>query len=190
MRTVFFALIFCLPSLAMAQDLFLKKDGAAKSEEKKAAPLFLPSNPSGEKKAPAAKPLFLDQPSGNYAPGGLFNPVEKSGKILSLKKKKANELKPAERMELAMEETRLANLDNIRQESLRAQSRTASALAKWEADTAAEKARQAALAPAPLQPELLAEPQIAEEPKPAPRKPAPLKEEESNIPKPVFNTVH
>lgn len=184
-----FALIFFFSSPTLAQDLFLKKGGTSESGEKKAAPLFLNTNPTSEKKAPAAKPLFLDQPANpSHVPGGLFNPIEKRGKIFALKQKDPNELAPIERMELAMEETRLANLDSIRRQSLETKSRTAAALAKWEADTAAEKARQAALEPAVLTP-AATEPTAEEKPKPTLKKLAPPKPPENTGPKPVFNTV-
>lgn len=198
---LFFGLIvfggcFYPPAASMAQDLFLKKTGESKSEDKKAAPLFLgtgtPQKPKEAEKT--NKPLFLDAPSGAYAPGGLFNPVEKSGKTFSLKKKDPKALTPTEQMDMAMEETRLANLQTIQRETLSLQSQTQAALAKWEADSAAEAARQAELEKQRLAQEQLPvdEPSVQKKTplrRSIPAELSPKKNEANALPKPVFNTV-
>jgi len=187
------------PIAGQAQDLFVRKtpapeapaeDGAAQ-EKPKAAPLFLPKAGSGQSQKTVAKPLFLGQPGSNAktGPGTLFNPAPSSAKVYSLKQKDPKALSADERMSLAMEETRLANLANVRNETARLQAQTMQALARWEADSAAEAARQAALEaaskPAPVP--------VAAQPKtPAvPLKTSVTRTPEDvgdNRPKPVFNT--
>lgn len=183
---------------APAQDLFLKKDGSSagtKTEApKKNAPLFLDNSSSaGQKSASSAKPLFLDRPGGSYGPGNLFKPVTKNGKIFALQQKKPDELTYRQKLGLGVEETRLANLNNIHAQSLKAQAQAQAALAKWEADTAAEEARYAAQQAQEEQQRRALEAQPSAAPKKAPVRAAPLKRpagtEENSVPKPVFNTV-
>lgn len=169
------------PFAAQAQELFVRKtappaaEGEAAQEKPKAVPLFLPKAQAPK----TGKPLFLDAPQGGYVP------ARPSSKVYTLKQKKPDELTAEERMSVAMEDTRLANLANIQSETARLQAQTMQALAKWEADSAAEAARQAALAAAPVPAAAVPKTPVAPLKRSVTRTP---ETDGDKKPRPVFNT--
>lgn len=192
-----FLLGACLLSAtaAQAQDLFLKKNSAppasGEQQPKKAAPLFLGTPGAGTGPAKAApqntiagKPLFMDGRSNSS--GTLYKAARPNAKIFELSRQSKGALTKEQQLDIAMEETRLANIQNIQRESARLQAETQATLAQWQARNDAAMAAQAAQ-----------ENVIPATPAPAAqaRKAAPLQnavrrteDDKSTLPKPVFNT--
>lgn len=192
---------------AAAQDLFLKKSGGsspagAVGDKKAPAPLFLDnSSRSTKSSTESAKPLFLDQPGNRSASGVVYRPESKTAKIFDLQKKDPKALGKAEKLDAALDKTRLANLTAVQEESARLQAETAQALARsqaeWEARQMAqaqEDARQPSSAGMETRPEKATAPAANRQRstnETSNRLPVlPGEESDNGMPRPVFNTRH